>query len=521
MEKKSPVLAKEEKTKKYTLSLQVSKSSNTQSTNSPFSIDFKVEPPTPKTPLKITQAHESSPQDELQQGSIVVQQDALVPASNEESAHAITSECIRTSSTLTEKLDLDLNANPVKCVGDTTKHCRCMNPIAKKNVKEARLVMDRLQKCDPTVAPKDLAEHLEILAGLLLCVRYHQKQNSLFITKWKAILQAPAQSSSIPSLVVVRSSIEPNSSTVAARSTVTITESSVLHQDIGTRSEATCTATQIELQFSSTRIETTFSQYDGLQTRIRTLVPFDARAKSRVCTDDFVRGVITKNLTPIQDQKSGFIYIYWYEGNFGHVKIGATTRTPEERLQQWKKKCGHEAKLIFPEIEEDRELIPHVFRVEKIIQAQLRNCRRKEVECRKCKTCHMEWFENSVPNAIALVRKWAAWMRTAPYEAATVQEGSDQEGWQSVWRLKRSQMKKIQSLCQLEPEDQKRRVSTSQLKERTARLSVSPQRRRRARSEELPRRSARIAARQRSTSIIRSDASGAAEEPLGRCPRSA
>ncbi|KAI4092978.1 MAG: hypothetical protein L6R37_007472 [Teloschistes peruensis] len=505
MEKKSPISTREEKESKYQLTLKIGENSNIQSTSCPHSVNIKIEPPTPETPLRITQVDKGSPQDETQKVPLVVQQDALVPASNEDSARDIIQECMRLPSTLAEKLNLDLDVNPVKCVGDTTKHCRCMNSIAKKNAKEARLVMHRLQECDPILASGYVAEQLEILAGLLLCVRYHQKQHSLFTARWKAILQGPTQRPSTSNTVVATSLIEPTSSTEAVRSTVTVTESSIPQQDISFGREATYIATHTELQFSSTRIEITFSQNDGSQTRIRSLIPFDARAKSRGCTDDFVRGVIQKNLTPVQDQKSGLIYIYKTAGNFGRVKIGATIRTPEKRLQEWEKQCGHKAELIFPVTKEDREMVPHVFRVKKILQAQLRDCRRKELKCHKCKKRHLEWFERSVPEAITLVRKWAAWMRTTPYEAVSVQEGSDREDRQSVWRLKRNQTEKIQSLYKLEQEDQKRRFSTSQLKERTARLSVSPQRRRRAQSEEPPRRSARIATRRRSASITRSD----------------
>ncbi|KAL8688654.1 MAG: hypothetical protein Q9218_005486 [Villophora microphyllina] len=536
------------------LSIKVSRRANGQSTSSAPSVETKVESPTANQIVKVAQERKTTPKIVVQQDTQpftsiqnpeVFDESAWISTFKEENPDknlSVIPETTTDARKVAEKLGIDLNVETVKCIGSTNKGCRCTYNIAKANATEARIVIGRLQTSDPILESRYLAVQLEILAGLLLCKRYHQKQNPLFTAKWNAILQGPARNSlrareehtpaidrqrtprpsrtngkkrnpKYREVAKVATSTTATSttatSTTATSTTATTKTLSVINEVTTAQSQVTNPTSESDLQLLSTRIETQFSQLDAVETCIRTLIPFDAKAKSRVCTDDYVKGTLRKDLSSSQDQRSGLIYIYWFEGNFGHVKIGVTTRTPEERLQEWAKKCGHKPKLIFPKPEDDRTLVPHVYRVETLVQAQLRNCRKKELKCRKCGTCHREWFESSVPEAIALVKKWSAWMRTNPYEPVSTDDDYKQQGSQKVWRLKRSQTKKIHSLCQLQPEDQKRRVSTSQLKERTARLSVSPQRRRRAMSEEPPRRSVRLAEKQRSTSISRSDASRA------------
>lgn len=390
-----------------------------------------------------------------------------------------------TNQTVAQKINIELTAEKVTCLGNTKRGLKCTNAIAKSNSKEAGLVLGRLEKSGTEELCKDGSGRLEILAELLLCKRFHQNQASSLAKAWEtAILPTPNTRRASDSFVV------------AKRCSVTQTTVTTKPTDgVVTQTNCLVTHTCDGVSLVSTRITAQFLNVKGSQTCIRTFVPFDPLAKSLGRTENYVKGAIKKNLTP-REELSGLIYIYWFPGNFGHVKIGVTTRTPEERLREWQKQCGHDPILLYPVSEGDRVPMPHVYRVEKIVHALLRNRRRKELKCRKCEKCHREWFESVEQEAIAAVKTWSAWMRENPYEQV-----------KGVWRLKKDHNEDVGTLCQKAPDDQSLKVSTSQLSERSRRLSTSPDRRRRAKSEGPLRRSPRLATQQRSTSAARSEAS--------------
>ncbi|KAL8748470.1 MAG: hypothetical protein Q9199_008185 [Rusavskia elegans] len=118
---------------------------------------------------------------------------------------------------------------------------------------------------------------------------------------------------------------------------------------------------------------------------------------------------------------------------------------PEESLRDWQKKSGHVPELLFPKTEEDLVPIPHVYRFERIVHAQLQNYRKKELECRKCQECHDEWFESSVPEAIDAVRKWSASIREKPYV----------KGSKGTWALMESQKDKVEAMCRSVKDDRR------------------------------------------------------------------
>ncbi|KAL8715898.1 MAG: hypothetical protein Q9220_000565 [cf. Caloplaca sp. 1 TL-2023] len=245
---------------------------------------------------------------------------------------------------LTRKCDVDLNAKDITCLAATSKGPRCKYRIAESNLKEARALLDSWKNRIIAERLEPRLDQFEQLASLLLCRRYHQKEASSFAKAWEAVRDSSTR----------------------------------LDQEIRPL-EPPRTGRRVR---SSPARTTRKDFFDSSQVYIRTFEPFDARAKSRICTQDFVQGAMKKNLNISEAQRHGLIYIYWFPGNFGHIKIGVTTKTPEERLEAWRKQCGHEPQLIYPTKEKDRELIPHVFRVEKLVQAQLRNCRRKQTMCR-------------------------------------------------------------------------------------------------------------------------------------------
>ncbi|KAL8832552.1 MAG: hypothetical protein Q9170_004843 [Blastenia crenularia] len=364
-------------------------------------------------------------------------------------------------------LKIDL-ANDAGCRANNQKGNRCKAGIAKRSIDVAKAILKKLEAGDPDVNHDNLSRQLRSLAELLHCKGNHQKDAPLICRKWEIIIGLRSEPLSTPEPVVPVPDV---------RHTNILTKTTILT-----------------------------NKFDTSRVCIRTFIPYDPLAQAQICTERFVTGAITQNLTP-KEQKTGLIYIYWFPGNFGHIKIGVTTRAVAVRLREWETKCKHKTHLDFPLNEADQELIPHVFRVEKIVQAQLRNSQKKEMRCNGCGKCHKEWFERSKDEAIAAVRYWSTWIRKNPYEQTAG----------GVWKLRKDQKKDLKTLCQSIPQTkQERSISTSRLRERQERyrrgLSVSPHSHPRANLAEPPRRSQRIAGQQRRKNLMGSEVPDAKEK---------
>jgi hypothetical protein len=135
----------------------------------------------------------------------------------------------------------------------------------------------------------------------------------------------------------------------------------------------------------------------------------------------------------------GYIYMYWFEGNFGYVKIGYTNNL-DARKKAWVKKCGHNLTYVYPK-KEGQSMIPHAKRTERLIHAELKDVRFRETAC-PCGRRHREWFEVSHNFATKVVEKWTTWMSQANYEQVP-------GGERDEWRLKKTVTEQeIQRMCE-------------------------------------------------------------------------
>lgn len=135
-----------------------------------------------------------------------------------------------------------------------------------------------------------------------------------------------------------------------------------------------------------------------------------------------LRKYLTRPLAPTDSTQTGFIYVFWYPGGFGHVKIGHT-KDIEKRMKEWSKQCGRTPEKCFPFEQADLEPVPHRYRVEQLVHAELARYRKVEPRCGKCQQTHVEWFEVGVNFAISVVQKWVNWMRGRPYEPVELKNG--------------------------------------------------------------------------------------------------
>ena len=145
-----------------------------------------------------------------------------------------------------------------------------------------------------------------------------------------------------------------------------------------------------------------------------------AHARKILLTDQDVAR--QQGFRELSETAEGYLYVYWNRAAFGHLKIGCTTKTVDERLSGWRGDCRHSADELYRS-----EKVPHVARLEKLIHAEFSNHRVKELGCRGCGIMHIEWFRNLeltfVKNRIEV---WIDWIKNEPY----------QKGPTGIWRLK-------------------------------------------------------------------------------------
>ena len=157
-----------------------------------------------------------------------------------------------------------------------------------------------------------------------------------------------------------------------------------------------------------------------------------------------VSSIIRRELEKARDGKEetkrGHIYMYWFEGNFGYIKIGHSNDL-KGRKTSWVQKCKHDLTYIHTNEEVDRHMIPHVRRTEILIQAELKDVRYQETAC-VCGVQHNEWFLVPFELARKVVEKWTTWMSQERYEPVLGKNRVE-------WRLKESVTEQeIRQLCE-------------------------------------------------------------------------
>lgn len=193
----------------------------------------------------------------------------------------------------------------------------------------------------------------------------------------------------------------------------------------------------VEISFITTQEENETKDRDktSIQTRSTTtrelivcslgqsFVPYSSKASDGLSTEAWIRERLVEPIT-MQDTEEGLIYMYWVKGNFGLVKIGKTSgKSTRKRLLKWQVDCGHELQEHTRGEEEVAVQLPNVYRIEKLVQAELKNVRLVESACVQCSKrlnrakSHVEWFGCSPDHAMKVIEKWSKWVRTKkPYE---------------------------------------------------------------------------------------------------------
>jgi hypothetical protein len=190
----------------------------------------------------------------------------------------------------------------------------------------------------------------------------------------------------------------------------------------------------------------------NIRTLNQTFESYRPPASLKFSVEEWIRECLVRPLTEREkiENHKGILYMYWVTGNFGLVKIGKTSGpSTTKRLDKWKRDCGHPIEEHTRGEAEVAVQLPHVYRVEALVHAELNDSRVREIACKKCserktrkegRECivsHNEWFCASPDHAQKVIKKWSDWMLTNPYEERN-----------GEWRLRKAiNAHEIEVLC--------------------------------------------------------------------------
>ena len=336
-----------------------------------------------------------------------------------------------------------------RCSATKVDNKRCGAKIKKTEKDKAFKILRAMDVCDD-FDERTLAKEIESAVRLLTCKRdAHRRQANGIAARWAGILCQPVESSI--KIEDIHNSFVAGEENLSPRDLNPPAPGSIKNEDIQIR----------------------FVAEEGYRP-LRNLNPAAPGKYSHLSRRDHIKSIIDEPFKPT-DTKVGYIYIYSVNSNFGLVKIGWTTDTPNERLRGWEYQCKRKLYRAYPEASKEMIKIPHAWRVEKLVHAELREYNKWEIGC-GCKTkTHKEWFETSLPHAMKLVEFWSAWVQTYPYEERPGDWPEVGKATLPAWTLKESHKAELDSLLdKIEGRDmeQRERLQSPPLQRRAR--SASP-----------------------------------------------
>jgi len=300
-----------------------------------------------------------------------------------------------------------------KCLANKLNGQRCRNPIARSNETMIGCLLADLKALSVFSDFQKCVHQLGRLADLAVCHKHRQKmlrkieletQRYVFHNSRLSVTSSDGASfgtehSEIDNVKIEMT--EPSAKTCLEKQDIIPDEVKKGIQSITRK-----TYSQNEPKHALRKRRSTPSTY------ISKFIQYQPISAAKSSAALWLALMVQDSLTP-SERLSGFIYVYWNEVNFGHRKIGYTTKEVPQRLDKWESQCKHAA------IEQYRSevKISNVRRVEKLIHADLKDCRYCEICCPGCRRKHKEWFKPQDAQRINnVIEKWTRWMRSEPYE---------------------------------------------------------------------------------------------------------
>lgn len=313
-----------------------------------------------------------------------------------------------------EKIERTLRYYPASCAGVNKKGNSCRTKIGGQCVQNRAKTIDEILNRDTYLNDERLVYFLQVLKENMFC-RWHISQGPEKVAIWKKeILRIRKERK--PVLAPPRESNTPENE-----------DSHTFYRN-----------NQVAETLSSTSSNNSDLQDEGLTTQYTSPVPdrdpanywpqeFDTTPFEIIVTNnnsnDFessfpaIHSKLTEPLRQ-EDQKEGYLYAYEVEGNAGFVKIGYTCRSLETRHGEWAFDCNRKPKALYPIPPNPPVPIPNAHRVEALCHAELKH-RNVWIDCHGCSKPHIEWFQVSPEEAVAVIQKWSKWMLTSPYISET------------------------------------------------------------------------------------------------------
>lgn len=311
-----------------------------------------------------------------------------------------------------EQIKRALRYYPTSCVGMNKKGNSCQIKMGGQCVQNRAKTINKILIPDIYLNDNSLDYFLQVLKENMFCHWHINHQGPEKVAIWKKeILKVRKERN--PVLAPPKESKPP--------------------EDEG--SHTSCHNNQMAETLLSTSNDDFDLQDEGLTAQPLSLLPnrdpatywpqeFDTNPFDIIVTSDksnnfksSFRDIHNKLKEPLKpnDQEEGYLYAFEVEGNAGFVKIGYTCRTLEERQEEWAFGCNRKPKVLYPLPPDPRVAVPNVHRVEALCHAELKH-RNIKIDCHGCLKSHIEWFQVSPEEAVAVIQKWSMWMLTSPYK---------------------------------------------------------------------------------------------------------
>ncbi|KAF5965916.1 hypothetical protein FCOIX_12720 [Fusarium coicis] len=285
-----------------------------------------------------------------------------------------------------------------QCIGAVDNaDSRCKHRISGQRVYNCALTINEIVNPDVYLNDSHLEGLLKVLETNMYCYQHINEQPLQKVASWKSSI------------------VE-----ILAEHLIKLAESGAPEEPVAPESPSTSRSDGLVLKSGSLSIPNFDRELSTYWPATYNTSPFEIIMKSNRLADykssyDTVKREMTRELHD-KDQRDGHVYMYEVEGNPGFVKIGYTTRSVEERLQDWDFNCNRAPKALYPIPSSTAAAIPNARRVEALCHAELDH-RKIRIYCHGCLKQHLEWFEIPSTEAIAVIQKWSNWMATHPYQS--------------------------------------------------------------------------------------------------------
>ena len=312
---------------------------------------------------------------------------------------------------------------PARCLANTVKGSRCNNPIAPKNQQEdrqqkIRQLLTELAAMNINNNPPGGIVELTKLVEMAVC---HRQRDKLLEKLSLSVPQAPVKDRARPSAspITIKPAIKVKIEEVP--SSPRMSDESKTPEEQGVQAVLS-PVTHFIPDFTPwwDKASKSASQY------LADYLPYQ---RSKLAVSTWVEKQASTPLTTLE-HKTGSLYVYWNQANFGVYKIGYTTDDVGIRLRNWRTQCKHTAQQLHS-VE-----VPNVRRLERLVHAELKDYRVKEKRCRGCKRGHIEWFNVEYKLIEKSIAFWTEWIRKRPYENVA-----------GRWHLKEDAREELPQLC--------------------------------------------------------------------------